>query len=79
MFPHDIYEYDLTFNWTKHIKLPNNKCTKKKKNAKVDHILYFLKYLISFDLTVKSIEVWNAKCVSLFPLQSSKIFSGKYL
>lgn len=50
---------------------------REKKNAKVDH--YFLKRLISFDLTIKSIKVWNTKCVSLVPLQSSKIFSGKYL
>lgn len=50
----------------------------KKKNAKVDHTVYFFKCLMSFDLT-KSIEVWNDKCISLFPLQSSKIFSGKYL
>ena len=77
MLPHDIYEYDSTFKWTKHRKLPNHKCTKGKKNAKVDH--YFLKRLISFDLTIKSIKVWNTKCVSLVPLQSSKIFSGKYL
>ena len=63
MLPHDIYEYDSTFKWTKHRKLPNHKCTKGKKNAKVDH--YFLKCLISFDLTIKSIKVWNTKCVSV--------------
>lgn len=34
---------------------------------------------MSFDLTIKSIEILNAKCISLFPLQSSKIFSAKYL
>ena len=34
MLPHDIYEYDSTFKWTKHRKLPNHKCTKGKKKCK---------------------------------------------
>lgn len=41
MFLHDIYEYDSTFNWTKHIKLPNNKCTKKKKCKGRSYTLFF--------------------------------------
>lgn len=73
----------IYMNMIQHLNGPNTEsfqiisAPREKKNAKVDH--YFLKRLISFDLTIKSIKVWNTKCVSLVPLQSSKIFSGKYL